>query len=336
MAVLVQIRYTFKMQPTSEQQTSQLWDTLRPFVFGGIAGMTATMFVQPVDNIKVRIQTYSEQASLLRTNYKGPEPTNNIFKVGKDMVRKEGVKSLYKGLDAGLLRQLCYASVRLGAYKLAYQRKLESNQKAGKGKEITFFERVYLSLFSGLMGSIIGNPIDLSMVRFQSEWQFPPEQRRNYKNVFDALYRVGKEEGIKTYWRGFPSFALRVMAITCSQLTTFDQFKISINKYRGLEASDFYTRIMAVSLTGVVCCAAALPFDNIKMKMMKMAPDAEGNMPYKSVVDCFGKTIRREGVRGLWVGYFGFWCLGAPHTMISLIVMDYLHKFFGSKLMNKL
>ena len=89
-------------------------------------------------------------------------------------------------------------------------------------------------------------------------------------------------------------------------------------------------------MTGVVCSAAALPFDNIKMKMMKMVPDENGVNPYKNVIDCFKKTAQREGLRGYWVGFFGFWSLVAPHTMISLMVMDYLHKYFGNKIMRKL
>ena len=107
-----------------------------------------------------------------------------------------------------------------------------------------FYERFGLSLFSGFVGSIIGNPLDLSLVRFQSDNYLPVEQRRNYKHVFDALFRIVKEEGILTYWRGFPSFALRVMALTSSQLTTFDQVKIFVNRVRGRDSSDFLTRIL--------------------------------------------------------------------------------------------
>jgi solute carrier family 25 oxoglutarate transporter 11 len=123
------------------------------------------------------------------------------------------------------------------------------------------------------------------------------------------------------------------MALTSSQLTTFDQFKILINRLRDKEQSDFLTRIVSVSLTGFVASAAALPFDNIKMKLMKMSPDKNGKMPYKGVVDCAMKSIKREGFKGLWVGYMGFWSLVAPHTMVTLMTMDYLHFFFGSKVM---
>ena len=137
------------------------------------------------------------------------------------------------------------------------------------------------------------------------------------------------------FWRGFPSFSMRVMAITSTQLTTFDQLKLAINNLRGRDDSDFATRLLSVALTGLVASAVALPFDNIKMKLMKMVPDCKGVLPYKGMIDCAFKSVSREGASGLWVGYIGFWSLIAPHTMMSLITMDYLQFYFGSELMQK-
>ena len=77
-------------------------------------------------------------------------------------------------------------------------------------------------MFSGFAGSVIGNPLDLSLVRLQNEVYLKPEDRHGYKNVFDVLLRIPKEEGIRVYWRGFATFSMRVMALTASQLTTFD------------------------------------------------------------------------------------------------------------------
>lgn len=230
--------------PSNQDQT--IWEKLRPFIFGGVSGMSATICVQPMDNIKVRIQTYAELKSMPNSTFDKSLLTTSILKTGRRILKEEGVKSLYRGLDSGLLRQLCYASVRLGVYKYVYEKRLEECEKTGK--EITFFERLGLSLFSGFVGSVVGNPLDLSLVRFQSEAMLPPEQKRGYKHVFDALRRIPKEEGIKTYWRGFPSFALRVMALTSSQLTTFDEIKLMINNIRGIDQPDFLTRIMYFSL----------------------------------------------------------------------------------------
>jgi len=53
----------------------------------------------------------------------------------------------------------------------------------------------------------------------------PKEQRRNYKNVFDALFRIVKEEGILTLWRGCLPTIVRAGAMNMGMLTTYDEIK---------------------------------------------------------------------------------------------------------------
>ncbi len=50
-----------------------------------------------------------------------------------------------------------------------------------------------MSLSTGAIGSFIANPTDVSLIRFQADNNLPPEKRRNYKNIFNALFRITKE-----------------------------------------------------------------------------------------------------------------------------------------------
>lgn len=210
------------------------WEKLRPFVFGGVSGMTATSVVQPIDNIKVRIQIFGETAGF---NGGKPEMTN-IFKTASKMIREEGVRSLYRGLDAGLLRQCCYASVRLGSYKYLSEHLIKI------GTEISTLQKFGLAMSAGFIGAVVGSPLDLSLVRFQTDATLPLESRRNYRNVFDALNCIISKEGTLTLWRGFPGFACRVMMLTGAQMTTFDEVKVLLNKLRGIQHSDFLSRFV--------------------------------------------------------------------------------------------
>ncbi len=45
---------------------------------------------------------------------------------------------------------------------------------------------------AGLIGSAIANPLDMALIRFQSDSSLPVAERRNYKNVFDALNKMNK------------------------------------------------------------------------------------------------------------------------------------------------
>lgn len=50
-------------------------------------------------------------------------------------------------------------------------------------------------------------------------------ERRNYKNVFDALLRITKEEGLLTLWRGAIPTMGRAMVVNAAQLASYSQAK---------------------------------------------------------------------------------------------------------------
>jgi hypothetical protein len=47
-------------------------------------------------------------------------------------------------------------------------------------------------LIAGFIGSLVGNPADLALIRIQADARLPLAERRNYKNVVDAFKRITK------------------------------------------------------------------------------------------------------------------------------------------------
>lgn len=39
-------------------------------------------------------------------------------------------------------------------------------------------------------------------MRWQADGKLPKDQQRGYRGVFHALYRIARDEGVLTYWRG--------------------------------------------------------------------------------------------------------------------------------------
>lgn len=70
--------------------------------------MGATVFVQPLDLVKTRMQISGVGGA--KKEYK------NSFDALSSILRKEGVSGIYQGLGAGLLRQATYTTTRLGVY----------------------------------------------------------------------------------------------------------------------------------------------------------------------------------------------------------------------------
>ncbi len=65
----------------------------------------------------------------------------------------------------------------------------EKAQTINEGKPLPLWQKAALGLTAGAIGAAVGNPADLSLIRMQADSTLPLEQRRNYKNAFDALFR---------------------------------------------------------------------------------------------------------------------------------------------------
>ena len=57
----------------------------------------------------------------------------------------------------------------------------------------------------------------------QADATLPAAQRRNYKNAFDALYRIVADEGVLALWKGAGPTVVRAMALNMGMLASYDQ-----------------------------------------------------------------------------------------------------------------
>ena len=186
----------------------------KPFIIGSMSGSVASAVIQPIDTTKVVIQARREAAG------RGVAVTNP-FIVAKEIIAENGVIGLYKGVDSAILRQLIYCGIRLGLYK-----SMEDHTKMQNGgRNLTFGEKVTFSLLSGGIGSAIATPTDVSLIRFQSDNNLPKAERRNYKNVFDALATIAREEGVRGLWTGAVPTIARASVLNCSHLVSYNEAK---------------------------------------------------------------------------------------------------------------
>ncbi|KAG7210933.1 hypothetical protein KM043_016307 [Ampulex compressa] len=179
------------------------------FMNAGISGMAATCVVHPMDVIKNRIQMQQEKTS--------------VFNIIKNIYVKEGITKFYSGLTAGLVRQATYTTVRLGIYN-----QLQDYWRENHVGEPNFGALALMAGTAGAIGAFVGTPAEIALVRMTTDGRLPPEQRRNYKNVFDAFSRIAREEGVFTLWRGSVATMGRAVIVNVSQLATYSQAKFFI------------------------------------------------------------------------------------------------------------
>ncbi|KAJ5129572.1 Mitochondrial carrier protein [Penicillium bovifimosum] len=285
-----------------------------PFINGGLAGMTATVVIQPVDMVKVRLQLAGEGA---RT---GPRPS--ALGVTRDIIASGKVLDLYTGLSAGLLRQAVYTTARLGFFETimkALNKRAESTER-----KVTFAERAAAGLTAGGVAAMIGNPADLALVRMQSDGLKAPDARANYRSVFDALARITRAEGLGALWAGASPTVVRAMALNMGQLTFFSEAKSQLKQHTSLSTKS--QTFAASGIAGFFASFLSLPFDFVKTRLQKQQKDPKtGALPYKGLVDCARKVAKDEGWLRFYRGFGTYYVRIAPHAMVTLIVADYLN-----------
>lgn len=288
-----------------------VWKGARPFVLGGSAGMLATVVIQPIDMIKVQKQLAE-----------GAVPSTS--QVCKEIMAKAGVGGFYKGLSAGLFRQATYTTTRMGLFNI-FKEKMEGTLKPGEKPPV--WHAFVCGFAAGAMGAFVGNPADLTLIRMQADGNLPAAERRNYKGIFDALFRITKEEGVAGLFAGATPTVVRAAVLNTGMFASQDVAKSAFVSITGAPKSDLYRVEAPAALTaGFFAAACTLPFDMVKTRMQKMKPDAQGNVPYSGNIDCAMKILKNEGPLGFYKGFSTFLIRIGPHVAMTLVLVDLMKK----------
>eukprot|EP01063_Lacrimia_lanifica_P035557 TRINITY_DN680_c0_g1_i1.p1 TRINITY_DN680_c0_g1~~TRINITY_DN680_c0_g1_i1.p1 ORF type:complete len:330 (+),score=108.95 TRINITY_DN680_c0_g1_i1:72-1061(+) len=294
-------------------------------VLSACSGMGAATVCHPLDVVRVQMQTEGGQY-------------RNTFDCAKQIYAKGGVRSgLYAGVSAAYLRQWLYGSCRMGIYSNLLEQQQLKNVAEGRPKnDISFANKLLMGMTSGGIGSLVGTPSELALVRMSADSKLPPAERRNYKNVIDCVRRIANEEGAANLWRGATPTVLRACLLSSCQLGITSEVKQNLSQSGvfGPNGQMFYGLPMLFCSTLVSSFFANIvsnPFDVVKSRMQNMPVAADGTAMYTSMLDCFKKSVRSEGVLVLWSGFTPAFVKLAPYTVISLTLADKLTKAITGK-----
>lgn len=91
---------------------------------------------------------------------------------------------------------------------------------------LPLWQKAAAGLTAGGLGALVGSPADLTLIRMQADSTLPPDQRRNYKGVVDAMVRTVKEDGVVGLFRGGGPTVVRAMALNMGMLASNDQVRM--------------------------------------------------------------------------------------------------------------
>ena len=118
---------------------------------------------------------------------------------------------------------------------------------------------------------------------------------------------------------GVGPHVLRGAVHTASQIATYDIVKSSLKREAGLE-DGLALHASVASVAGLVTTAMSSPFDVIKTHTMANQT---------SVARSVATILAAHGPKGFWRGWSAGYARTGPHTIITFITMENIHRALG-------
>ncbi|ABN67839.1 mitochondrial dicarboxylate transport protein [Scheffersomyces stipitis CBS 6054] len=266
--------------------------------------MIACLVTHPLDLAKVRLQT----ATI---------PGQSLISMIYQIISKEGFFKIYSGLTASLLRQATYSTTRFGVYEFLKEKYVDMTDNPKPSTAVL----LPMSMTAGALGGLVGNPSDVVNIRMQNDSTLPVEQRRNYRNAFDGIYRICKEENPGSLFRGLAPNLVRGVLMTASQVVTYDIAKNLLVDHVHLDPTKKSTHFSASLLAGLVATTVCSPADVVKTRIMN-AKGTDGNP-----ITILTSAVKNEGVGFMFRGWLPSFIRLGPHTIVTFLALEQLRKY---------
>jgi len=260
---------------------------------GGAAGVVAGY---PLDTVKVKIQT--QDVSSGRLMY------NGTFDCLKQIINKEGARSLYKGMSSPLIGVAGINAITFGAYgnvlrQLSNPESIGSVALAGSA--------------AGMIQSFIVSPMELVKTQMQVCGQ---------NGITDAIKTIYTNGGLTGLARGFGITVLREVPAFGIY---FGSYEVMLRRF----GDSTPVVLIAGGMAGIFSWIFTYPQDVIKSRLQA---DSFGmNQQYSSARHCLQASIETEGYGCLTRGIGSTIVRAFPMNAVTFGVYSYIMKRWGYK-----
>ncbi|XXQ39280.1 Mitochondrial carrier protein [Plasmodiophora brassicae] len=270
----------------------------------GVAACVAEVATIPIDTAKVRLQIQAGRSGGVYTG---------LFQTVARIAVDESPASLWKGVSAGLARQIVYAPLRIGLYG-------PTRDWIGQG-DTGLATRIAAGLATGCIGISVANPVDLIKIRLQAQGRLPPGTPPRYAGMTDAVRQIARTEGVAGFWTGILPNIARNSIINAAELATYDQFK-SMALETSYFKDDVVTHVVCALAAGFSATVVGSPVDVIKTRVMNSTTGADGVKLYDGALDCALKIARNEGVLAFYKGFVANYARIGSWNLVMFLTME--------------
>ncbi|XP_005860183.1 PREDICTED: calcium-binding mitochondrial carrier protein SCaMC-1 [Myotis brandtii] len=287
---------------TVEEKSSGHWR--RHLVVGGIASAVSRTCTAPFDRLRVMMQVHSL------------EPTRMKLIGGfEQMIKEGGIRSLWRGNSANVFKIAPETVIKIGAYE-QYKKWLSFD-----GAKTGIIQRFVSGSLAGVTAQTCIYPMEVIKTRLTVG------KTGQYSGIIDCGKKLLKQEGVRTFFKGYIPNLLSIIPYAGTDLTVFELLKnYWLEHYAGNSVDPGLMILLGCStLSHTSGQIASFPLTLLRTRMQAQAQKEKTTTMIHLIQDIYYK----EGKMGFFRGLTPNIIKVLPAIFISCVAYEILKGPFG-------
>ncbi|EEH18384.2 hypothetical protein PABG_00947 [Paracoccidioides brasiliensis Pb03] len=310
------------------------------FLAGGMAGCVSRTATAPLDRLKVYLIAQTAVKDTALSAAKSGHPLEALKRAGiplveatKDLWRAGGIRSLFAGNGLNVVKVMPESAIKFGAYE-ASKRLLANLEGHGDPKNLLPTSQFLAGGIGGMVSQCFVYPLDT--LKFRMQCETVEGGLHGNRLIAATAKKMWTTNGFHSFFRGLPLGLIGMFPYAAIDLMTFEYLKVTLltRKTRlyhchedDVPLSNFTTGAIG-ALSGALGASIVYPMNVLRTRLQ-----AQGTVlhspTYTGIVDVTRKTLRAEGIRGLFRGITPNLLKVAPSVSISYVVYENSKQLFG-------
>ncbi|XP_017308963.1 probable mitochondrial glutathione transporter SLC25A40 [Ictalurus punctatus] len=332
--------WLFEMTSQSFQTNMDSITPVQQMVSSCSGALLTSLFVTPLDVIKIRLQAQSTPLSkgkcFVYCNglmdhicvcengngkawYKPRVHFSGTLDAFIRIVRMEGIKSLWSGLPPTLVMAVPATVMYFTSYdQLCASLRLRMGEKADLAPLLA-------GSIARVGSATLISPLELIRTKLQSE-------RQSYRELSAVIRSAVHNEGWLALWRGLGPTLLRDVPFSALYWYNYEKGKAWLCRYNKTTEPTVSIAFTSGAVSGSIASIVTLPFDVVKtrrqvelgeLQARKLLPQASS-----STYKVMKRIVTESGIQGLFAGFMPRLIKVAPACAIMISTYEFGKAFF--------
>lgn len=282
--------------------------SLDDFISGSSAGIVQVLLGQPLDLIKIRMQTQ-------------PEIYKSIVQAAKHIQVNEGLSAFYKGTLSPLLGISFCVAIQFGSNEFAKNFFKNRNFKTKNTSELSVKDLVMCGMFAGFCNAFAISPVELIRIKLQIQSQ----GEKKYNGTLDCYSKIIKQYGLNGLYQGLSSTIFREIPAYAVYFGLYETFMKGAEKKHGNRKKIPLLNVMGYgAISGFFLWLVTFPNDVIKTRMQA---DPIDDRKCRTIASTTNIIYREKGIGGFYKGLSPCLVRSLPINAATFLTFELVQKF---------